>query len=119
MYHRFAFPARIRALLALSGNCFATEKLPPITTICVVAIIAAAQLCSPARADIIYGTSNSNIVSYNTKTLATTTTPTNLNQPYGIAYGPDGNLYIVDRIPNVNLQKVEKYSTGGSGRGLI
>jgi hypothetical protein len=81
------------------------------------AILAAA----PARADIIYGTSGSNIVAYNTQTHATTTTPgANLYfQSYGIAYGPDGNLYIVDRIPNQNLEKIEIYSTNGADLGTF
>ena len=44
----------------------------------VVGVALAAVLISTVQADVIYGTSGSNIVSYNTQTQATATIPTNL-----------------------------------------
>jgi len=89
-------------------------------TLLSTAAMMAALTALPTKADVVYGTSNSNIVSYNTQTQVTTTIPTNFYQPYGIAYSPvNGDLYIVDRIPNVNFQKIEMYSTSGTDLGTF
>jgi hypothetical protein len=112
----------IRTSLAVSLFTPSQRRHSFIRRIALAAIAAGAILiAAPAWADVIYGTSGSNIVAYNTQTHATTTTPgANLYfQSYGIAYGPDGNLYIVDRIPNQNLEKIEIYSTGGADLGTF
>ena len=120
MYDRLAFAASGAGTSYGNGRA---KSLLLRATLFSIAAMMAALTALPTKADVIYGTSNGNIVSYNTQTQATTTISTDLNtQSYGIAYSPtNGDLYVVERdLPNnPGSQKIEIFSTSGADLGTF
>src|ERR1700730_469672 len=100
-----------------------TTHLQPIAAFVALAALVVNVFTSPAQADVVYGTSGSNIVAYDTQTLASATIPTDLYfQSYGIGYGPDGNLYVVDRNVSDGIgahEDIRIYSTTGTDLGTF
>jgi sugar lactone lactonase YvrE len=75
-----------------------------------------------AEAGQIFGTSSSNngsILAYDTATHVTTVIASNLSSPTGLAFAPDGTLYVAERTGNTNSYFIEKFSQSGTDLGTF